>query len=61
MKLEVGVPSVDVPPTKMKYNTISTSSLASEGKKSTLTIYADMDISHNKVNISVWAFFYSMP
>ncbi|XP_018576521.1 uncharacterized protein LOC108915052 [Anoplophora glabripennis] len=33
----------------MKYNTISTSSLASEGKKSTLTIYADMDISHNKM------------
>lgn len=34
----------------MKYNTISTSSLASEGKKSSFTIYADMDISQNKVH-----------
>lgn len=33
----------------MKYNTISTSSLASERPKSTLTIYADMDLSQNKM------------
>lgn len=34
---------------KMKYNTISGGSLTSETKKATLTIYADMDISQNKV------------
>lgn len=33
----------------MKYNTISTSSLSTEGKKSTLTIYADTDFAREKM------------
>lgn len=34
----------------MKYHTLSTSSIAAEGKKSSFTIYADiMDLKHDKV------------
>lgn len=37
--------------TKMKYNTISSSTLTAEEKKSTFTIYADMDL-NNKVKLN---------
>lgn len=38
----------------MKYNTIGTSSLAAEGKKSTLTIYAEADSTRDKVRICIF-------